>query len=223
MGNLFPSLLKIPHDINSLVRMKHIHGRFEFTTMKTALTEHEKILIVFLRDFSGILSKIELCAGSTLARQLRYVSDLTPGGLIQAGLFSSNYASFSNGEKNCDSTICSPSFVCSMPFYAADTIPTILNPPTEAATISFVQYAHISIQHMEPIAQFIPEKHAISLNTSILRTFSTFREIMYAIIATERIFFSSLSLEEKYAQIYYCALARYAVEHDILSMVCKAT
>jgi hypothetical protein len=220
--NLFPNLRKIPPDIDTVIKSQIVDTKFAFNLMHGATAEHEEILIAFIRDWNGFLDKTELCCGNSAARHLR---ELLPTG-FENGLFLSKYGAFTSDRfRKLGATSLGPNFVCAMPFMMAGHLKTDFWPPvTDNSVISFVQYATSSIYNQEVFAQFIPEKHALTLNPyAITLSFNSFRQLAYAIIAAERITLSDMPLEEKYAKVFYCALSRYAAEHTIEEMDAKVT
>ena len=91
--------------------------------------------------------------------------------------------------------------------------------PLETTGILFADFMCQPNYIPEGVAQFLPEKNTLSILPTATVSFDAFRQLIYAVIASERIALSGIAPEEKFAKIYYCALARYAAEHGIPRMI----
>lgn len=208
MSSLFPNLLSIPEDIDTKIAIRLDGEKFAFD-MKTNEPEYEKILVSFLADFNGFLSRIALCSRNETSRNANF---LLSNSRINAGIVFDTHTRLAINSEN--KQVCKPYFVCAMPtFFEITNLKMIPYQSYPESIISFVRYATTVGYVFECFASYAPEKYALSISPSVNNSFAVFRHVIYSAIASERIFFSDIPMDAKFAEIYYCSFVRFLKEY----------
>ena len=199
----------LPDTLDTEITVEIVNGSFSFSLSST---NHEDILVKFLLDFNGFLVKHVLLAGNPSWKTV----GLSPETALQSGGFFSNGNSFSCSSENGIIKTIPRLYLCEMvnsrnspSCVMATSRPIQLNSWSE---ILFTQSSLRRGYIPEVIASFVPDRNAIAINSYSTESFTTFRRLIYAIIASERIYYSDLPEEIKAKQIYFNVIARRFVE-----------